>query len=1312
MKKIICLLSLFLAAGSAWAQRISIFDVDTSSFPIMKAKIFALDAEGKQVTNLNASDLSLTENGIPREIISVSCPPTKPAQRISSTIVIDVSGSMSGAPLDIAKTVAKTWINALPLGQSDCALVSFNGDNYFNQDFTTNRNKLLSAIDGLISDDGTDYNAALINPVAGGILTAKAGKHKKVIVFITDGQPNQNPDEARIIAEANANDIMIHCITIGLPAHSSMVNFAEQTHGMLFQNVTNEEEAKKIAQMLLGRSVYDFQPCELEWKSDYICKSSNIEVLLQWKSYLTKINYLTPRSAVANLIVSPSGIRFINKPLGIKADTTVFITAINADIDINSFICSDPRFSISPPALTIIQGETKEVTLSFTPIDSSGCFTSIDIQNNKCDRKYYATSVYPKSRSKVSTLKLTSPNGGEEFIIGNDTLITWEGVLPGDTVILEYTYDNGATWNLITDSATGFRYVWKTVPRPASDKCLVRATSTFNKKPKIEWIRNYGGSNYDFGSIIKETSLGNFILVGTTESNDGDIIDHQWSKDICVFYLDPQGNIIWEKTLGGGRDEDGCSVIETDDGGFIVGGSIEGGSFYKIEYGDKSGGQGYEDFWLTKLDLNGTIEWTKIYGYNTKLNGYAVYEKLRALEKSDDGCLIALVGYLGSGISSWGWDVEAFKIAENGNVIWEKLYGGSGLDNPRAIAKLSTGGYIISALTNSTDGDVDNKSEGSDGWVFRISDNGDFEWGKTYGTQCPTSIAQAHTEDYVFSLDNYIVDITSKGDYVNKKIHGHENDKILALNSTMDLANVFAGSYYDNISNLNKFWIGKINKENSKEWEIKSDLQDLSALESIQEVSDGSFIACGSVKVTGSDILVVKLSQEVKPQSDVSDSVFSIVAPTIASRNVDMGRVILGAYKDSLITSFIENKSRFECKIKDIRLTGADAADFYVISNKQFTLAGGEKKAIEFHFKPGALGARNALIEIESQDSILTQSIIGEGVQPQIQLSTKLIDFGVVEVTQSKDTVLFLIKNLDKNPITITNTKLLGPDYKQFEIVAGGGTFTLQPDSLRELKLAFNPVYVGRTSSDIGFYFNGPGSPARAQLFGRGIGGLVFCTEDSAAAGEKATINLCLGNVKINSVNKLASSFRASIQYEKSLLAPVDRSLVKSVGKDSAYLEIHGNIGKDSVLYPIEFIAGLGANESTSIDITDFKWLDETGKEIEYDTETESGSFKLLGVCREGGARLVNPTGKADILSLAPNPATDEITVTVNKIEEGESFIVIYNSLGAEAGRIALSGAPLGEKEVKISLASYPRGAYFVRFQTPTVSTGRMVIFE
>ncbi|MBK7186793.1 MAG: VWA domain-containing protein [Ignavibacteria bacterium] len=170
MKLLIASLLCLACLHQANAQSITLFDVDTSKFPTMTGKIWAFDAAGNQ-QRPSASELSLTENGQPRTITSITCPPQQPPKALSVVLVIDVSGSMGSGygsvpNIELAKTAARAWVNGLPLDESECAITSFDHSNYLNQDITTDRNKLLSAISQLKPNGGTDYNAALVDPMA------------------------------------------------------------------------------------------------------------------------------------------------------------------------------------------------------------------------------------------------------------------------------------------------------------------------------------------------------------------------------------------------------------------------------------------------------------------------------------------------------------------------------------------------------------------------------------------------------------------------------------------------------------------------------------------------------------------------------------------------------------------------------------------------------------------------------------------------------------------------------------------------------------------------------------------------------------------------------------------------------------------------------------------------------------------------------------------------------------------------------------------------------------------------------------------
>ncbi len=187
MKTVIFLLCILLTCQRSYSQSLSLFDIDVRNYPHITAKLLTSDSKGKQLRP-ELSDLTLIENGVERKIVNISCPKSVPLAALSSVLVMDVSGSMQEGQskitnMDLAKQAARTWVNSIPLGACEIAVASFDNVNYMNQDFTTSQRKLQSAIDGLEPQGNTDYNAALITPMAGGLQVTKRAKHQKIIVL-------------------------------------------------------------------------------------------------------------------------------------------------------------------------------------------------------------------------------------------------------------------------------------------------------------------------------------------------------------------------------------------------------------------------------------------------------------------------------------------------------------------------------------------------------------------------------------------------------------------------------------------------------------------------------------------------------------------------------------------------------------------------------------------------------------------------------------------------------------------------------------------------------------------------------------------------------------------------------------------------------------------------------------------------------------------------------------------------------------------------------------------------------------------------
>jgi uncharacterized protein YegL len=387
----------------------------------MKAKFYAFDAEGKQITNLSAPDFEVKENGALRTVTNVTCPEVKEPLALSTLLVFDVSGSMCGDPLELEKKVANSWVNVLPLGISECAITSFSDDSYINSDFTTRKNYLQDRINTLFCMNGTNYDQAFLNDYTGAISIAKTGKHKKVIIFLSDGQPNFEPQTSKIIQEAINNGITIYSIIVKMNAPQCVKDISTQTGGIYFDNVSTDQDIEEAFLSLLSIA-QGGDPCTIEWESGVSCKSSltNVKIILTNLNLTSLVSYQSPNSSVARLEISPSCIIFKNVAPGNPKDTTITITARNADFHIINIKSSNPAFTVDETNFNLPKGQSIDLKVSYTPIDSSYTFTKFEFDCDPCPVSFYCSGGFPGHKPHVQTLKLTHPNGGEKFVVGTD----------------------------------------------------------------------------------------------------------------------------------------------------------------------------------------------------------------------------------------------------------------------------------------------------------------------------------------------------------------------------------------------------------------------------------------------------------------------------------------------------------------------------------------------------------------------------------------------------------------------------------------------------------------------------------------------------------------------------------------------------------------------------------------------------------------------------------------------------------------------------------------------------------------------------
>ena len=299
------------------------------------------------------------------------------------------------------------------------------------------------------------------------------------------------------------------------------------------------------------------------------------------------------------------------------------------------------------------------------------------------------------------------------------------------------TYDGGYI-------VTGFMY-------PSDDLNTDLWLIKTDKNGNEEWSKNFGDEVLEEGLDVQQTFDKGYIISGIKSVDNGSHLD------VWLIKTDSKGNTIWSKTYGGKRNEYGNSVIQTDDGGFIVMGSSQsygkgfydfwvlrtsanGDSLWSKNYGGiyndiafqgiatSEGGfvlAGYTqpqnttnaDVWLVNIDAKGDTIWTHKYGGKYNELVYSVHQT------SDNGFILA--GY--ASVEITGFDLYLIKTDMYGDTIWTKTFGGLSNDQGLSVIEVDGSDILVCGFTFSTQfGDPDL-------WLIKTDINGDTLWTKTYG---------------------------------------------------------------------------------------------------------------------------------------------------------------------------------------------------------------------------------------------------------------------------------------------------------------------------------------------------------------------------------------------------------------------------------------------------------------------------------------------------------------------------------------------------------------------------------------------------
>lgn len=165
------------------------------------------------------------------------------------SLVVDISGSMRGNQIQLAKTALNSFVDSLVPGDR-CSLVTFNDYSYLVQSLTSDFDILKSKISSLSADGGTNANSGLNRGISS-LNSADDIGNEKMIFLICDGDINYN---STIVSSANASNIRIHCLNVINGTSSVMEQIAGETGGTYYIAATASDIASKVEE-LCGRTV-------------------------------------------------------------------------------------------------------------------------------------------------------------------------------------------------------------------------------------------------------------------------------------------------------------------------------------------------------------------------------------------------------------------------------------------------------------------------------------------------------------------------------------------------------------------------------------------------------------------------------------------------------------------------------------------------------------------------------------------------------------------------------------------------------------------------------------------------------------------------------------------------------------------------------------------------------------------------------------------------------------------------------------------------------------------------------------------------
>ena len=1238
-KTFISLSLLFILFVSFGYSKTQLLDVNTKQNQT-SIHFLLFDTSFNFQFNLQKNNFKVFENFVAVSDFSLT-PPVPPNDNPASILFLyDLSiGNLTETEQN--QTLATNLIKYLgkEFQKDEKALLGFEMENYLLCNYTTDLSKFNSALQLIQTKPSSNFDSAFFCFNFGALEFQKNAKYPPVVILILD--KNRDFDVESIIQSATNKNIRIFVIMVNNKISDKLKDLARKTNGSYFEfyNATDSISIFKALSFI----IHNGSPAIITWDNLPLCsKERNVEVIYKNQDTL-RFSIVLENPNFPQISTVPPFLRFSSVIPGLSRDLDLIIIARNRDIQLDSIKLNDPHFQIvsgnlsSPIVLPKDSGY--KLTIRFTPTDSSIVFDTLVIFSDACNiRKINITGGFPNKKPRERTLNLLSPRCNDKFFIGDTIRIRWEGLLPADVVQLQYSTDNGNTWDTLAFNVLGLEYRWWLNPAKfqESDSCLIRIIQI--------WPNNAGETiELRHPSSVNCTNFNRDASLVATATNHPDEFASVWNPGTGkkIFTLkghrrqvnwvsfdnqdryvltasDDSTAILWDVKTGdslftfSGHNGKVTSANFSPDGNLIV----------------TSGSDGKTYIWdLRKKKVLQTLSSgiNPIYFANflldSNLVGYATYDgniyifdiqknkiiKTFATKFSNNHIhhfsfhpavnLLAAASHLGL-IFIWDFDLTD---TLNQKVFPRHILTHDSLSYPAINTAYfnSTGHWLITA--------------GSDSKVFR--------WNPATGELIDSVAIGEHSNSVtsaLFSFDDAML-LTSSWDSTVKIFNRTKlglqidtTDCTFSINkpniATYDfnLGKVALGKSLDSL--LNPIIVNKSNIPlNIKKIEVVgTNAQEFKILQTKEATKlnpgDSFFVLINFAPLdTGYRTSKIKFYYEGN-YTEATLTGYGFIPPLRIQPNfIDLGNVEFGEYKDTLLSYNIQNLSSKNVIISSIKNLGPDSLNFSIIDGgNPDTLKPQGYHPMTIRFTPDTLASRNTIIEIKSNTEPSTSyiQIKGNGVFPIF------------------DTLIIAV-----------------------------GNYLAKPGDILKIPIVLRKKHFASSISDYkGFAFD--------------------------------------------------------LTFNKTILQPLDTVFKSTILDNNRILKVKANYENpdDSILITLNFKVGLGNDSITPLIISNSYPLGK-GKIVIYES---SGSLKLTNLCNQGGVRLFEPDGKISINSIQPNPSNGLITIDLDIVENGKTKLELYDYSGSLRKTLLNQSIQSGKYLLNFDLSELPNGLYLLTLRTPS----------